>query len=87
MLALTAAGAWASRRFTFPYARLAVPTLLAYLLLGFFVQVYVDDVYRAEQIVIIAAVLDITIGYAIVARIAPPRAPASRLQLRSRTYS
>ena len=81
VLALTALGAWLARRFSFPYARLAGPTLLVYLLLGLFVQIYVDNVFRAEQIVIVAAVIDVTLGFGIVSRIAPPRAPASRLQL------
>ena len=81
VLAWMALGAYASRRLAFPYARLALPTLLVYLLLGFFVQVYVDDVYRAMQIAIVASVLDVSLGYLIVGRIAPPRANASKLQL------
>ena len=81
VLAWTAVGAYASRRLSFPYARLALPTLVVYLLLGLFVEVYVGDVYRAEQIAILAAVLDVTLGYWLVARIGPPRADASKLQL------
>lgn len=81
VLAVTAIGAWAARRFGFPYARLAGPTLAVYLLLGFFVQVAIDDVWRTEQIAILAATLDVTAGYAIVARIGPPRASATRRRL------
>lgn len=75
-MGITAAGAASSRRYGFPYARLALPTLAVYALLGFFMQVALLDVQRTMSVVSLAALLDVTAGSALVSRIGPPRAAA-----------
>ena len=81
VLLFTGAGAVLSRRFGFPYARLAVPTWIAYLLLGLAVQSALLDVRAATIVVAVAALADAVFGYAMVRRIDPPRGAATSSQL------
>lgn len=81
VLLFTATGAVLSRRWGFPYARLAIPTWIAYLLLGLVVQTVLFDVRAATVVVAVAALAEATFGYMIVRRIDPPRNAATSKQL------
>lgn len=80
-IANDALGAFAARRYRFSMTRLVVPTLVVYALMGFFARVVLPDVQQALTAVAVAAIVSATLGYRLVARLAPPRTNASPAQI------
>ena len=76
-----AAGAWLAKAGEFPLSRLALPTLLVFVLIGFFLRVALLDARVATAVAALAAVVSATAGFMLVRRIGPPRTQASASRL------
>jgi hypothetical protein len=81
VLAFDVLGALTAKRCGFPYANLAIPAWILYLLLGLGVQTALLDPRATAIVAAVAALVEATAGNAIVARIGPPRPAMTARQL------
>jgi hypothetical protein len=74
-------GARLARRFGFPYAMMAIPSWIVFLLMGLFVQGELFDIRATVIVAAVAALAEATLGNRIVAWIGPPRPAMTTTQL------